>query len=318
MVHILSLCILVCMGSLVYSRADLPFERPIFDELLSGDNFRSLADFILESNNPCHIEFYRGNLIPEKVQRGDIVFVECSGLGIFFKDYYHKIKHPFILITHNHDSSSPREFAPYLEDQKIIMWFGFNPTIEHKKFVGIPLGLSNRDWRHAAQHEMHIKQVLKERAYANQSQRKTIFLYSNFSVHTAPKIRQPVYDYFESIKKTPLGKKIEFSKYKDFKLYAHDLANAEFTISPQGSGMDCHRLWEALYLGCIPIVVDSSLTTMYSDFPIITVKRWEDITLDHLLTKKEEFKTKEFSMEKLYFPYWKDRILGLKRFIKGE
>ena len=299
----------------IYSN-DIPFNRPIFEKYISGDNFRSLADYILESNHPCDIKFYRGTLVPEKVEKGDIVFVENSGLGVFFNEYFPRIRHPFILISHNHDTSAPREYSPYLDDEKIIMWFGFNPTIDHPKFVGIPLGLSNRSWPHSGPHENVINQVINQRAKHNQSNKKTIFLYANFAVHTAPKIRKPVFDYFQSIKNTDLGHKIVWASNLDFKSFAEDLANAEFVLSPQGSGLDCHRLWEALYLGSIPVVVDSSLTTMYSDFPVITVQKWEDLTPELLIAKKEEFKTKKFHNEKLYFEYWKDRIFKLKNSIK--
>ena len=38
-----------------------------------------------------------------------------------------------------------------------------------------------------------------------------------------------------------------------------------FVISPHGGGYDCHRTWEALVLGCIPIVKTSKIDILYDD-----------------------------------------------------
>ena len=36
-----------------------------------------------------------------------------------------------------------------------------------------------------------------------------------------------------------------------------------FVLSPRGRGLDCHRTWEALCLGCIPIVKKSPITKLF-------------------------------------------------------
>ena len=43
----------------------------------------------------------------------------------------------------------------------------------------------------------------------------------------------------------------------------------KFILSPPGAGFDCHRTWEALYLGAIPIVKTSSLDPLYKDLPVV-------------------------------------------------
>jgi hypothetical protein len=37
----------------------------------------------------------------------------------------------------------------------------------------------------------------------------------------------------------------------------YEKINYAFVASPYGGGPDCHRTWEALILGCIPIVKSS-------------------------------------------------------------
>ena len=57
-------------------------------------------------------------------------------------------------------------------------------------------------------------------------------------------------------------------------------AQFAFVASPPGNGFDCHRTWEALILGCIVIVQNSSVRTAcmeHSDF-VSTFKR-ESVSL---------------------------------------
>ena len=51
-----------------------------------------------------------------------------------------------------------------------------------------------------------------------------------------------------------------------------------FVASPHGRGLDCHRTWEALLLGCIVIVKTSALDAMYAGLPVVIVERWSDVT----------------------------------------
>jgi hypothetical protein len=49
-----------------------------------------------------------------------------------------------------------------------------------------------------------------------------------------------------------------------------------FVAAPIGHGVDTHRLWEVLALGSVPVVVSSSLDTLYVDFPIIVLGSWAE------------------------------------------
>jgi hypothetical protein len=81
-----------------------------------------------------------------------------------------------------------------------------------------------------------------------------------------------------------------------------------FVISPYGGGPDCHRTWEALALGCIPIIKSSALDPLFEGLPVLLVKQWSDVTQELLDRTIEEYKTKTFQYEKLTLAYWMDRI----------
>ena len=88
-----------------------------------------------------------------------------------------------------------------------------------------------------------------------------------------------------------------------------------FIISPHGNGLDCHRTWEALCLGCIPIVKTSVLDTLFYDLPVLIVNEWSDVSLELLNTTISNYKTKhiskQFKYDKLLLHYWMDKIKSI-------
>ena len=75
---------------------------------------------------------------------------------------------------------------------------------------------------------------------------------------------------------------ITWNKQKDY----------SFVICPHGGGLDCHRNWEALCLGCIPIVKTSPIDKLYSDLPVLIIKDWHIITQELLNDTLSVFKAK--------------------------
>jgi hypothetical protein len=105
---------------------------------------------------------------------------------------------------------------------------------------------------------------------------------------------------------------------KDVVVYEYDFvprgitwwkqASAAFTISPLGNGLDCHRTWETLALGGVPIVETSPLDCLYERLPVLIVAKWSDITKELLEKTIEEFSKQSFQMERLLLKYWVDKI----------
>ena len=53
-------------------------------------------------------------------------------------------------------------------------------------------------------------------------------------------------------------------------------------LCPQGTGLDCHRTWEVLIVGCIPIVLSSNLDELYKDLPIVVIESWDKLNKQFL------------------------------------
>ena len=95
-------------------------------------------------------------------------------------------------------------------------------------------------------------------------------------------------------------------KSKPYEVYLADMAKWRFTISPPGNGIDCHRTWEALYLGVIPVATPAA-GGLYEYLPVIITEDLAGVTMEGL---EAAFGRLEgpFAWEKLTLSYWRDRI----------
>jgi hypothetical protein len=60
------------------------------------------------------------------------------------------------------------------------------------------------------------------------------------------------------------------------KEYRKKLSMSKFVISPPGNGIDCHRTWESMYFGAVPIVRED-FWPFGSELPVLPVQKWSDI-----------------------------------------
>ena len=90
--------------------------------------------------------------------------------------------------------------------------------------------------------------------------------------------------------------------------FFEELKKHRFVISPPGNGLDTHATWEAMLCGCIPIVPRSDLDRVFDDLPVWLVDSWDEITDASVKEKEEYFLGKTYKWEKLYQPYWQEKI----------
>lgn len=64
--------------------------------------------------------------------------------------------------------------------------------------------------------------------------------------------------------------------------YYSAIASHRFVLSPEGNGVDCYRTWEALYLGAIPIVMSSPVTSSFADLPILFTENYSELSEAYL------------------------------------
>lgn len=86
----------------------------------------------------------------------------------------------------------------------------------------------------------------------------------------------------------------------------------KFILSPEGTGLDCHRTWEAIILDIIPIVKSSPIDEIFKDLPVLIIKDWNELSIDFLNKKYIEImKNKEdgkYNLNKINLGYWTNII----------
>jgi len=94
-----------------------------------------------------------------------------------------------------------------------------------------------------------------------------------------------------------------------FKEYQKTLTDYKFVVSPEGNGIDCHRHYEALISGCIPIVEDNPLIKeKYKGCPILYTKDYSEITTEYLEKVYSEMIDQTYDFTSLFLSSYTPRI----------
>lgn len=140
--------------------------------------------------------------------------------------------------------------------------------------------------------------MIKNKGKDNAGKKNRILV--NFNIKTNPSERAPA---LEALSKHPLA---YIPKWQNQYAYMRDLNESQFVASPPGNGVDCHRTWEALYLGTIPIVKTSVCMEFFKSLglPIIDVISYDNI--DKVL--QEPTKNDASETRAVYLQYWMEKI----------
>ena len=240
---------------------------------ITGDLFRHFSHHIVDDT---HIPFY-----PHLVKEGDVIFLKAKYLQKYIKYMHPFIKNPYVLITGNGDEEVPGEYASLVDDPKIIVWFGMNATLPHPKLIPIPIGGGNKI----------VEQIQKQ---PNEKQR---LLYLNFQELNHPE-RVAVKNHFSTQSFCTVDER------KPYFEYLTEIRRSKFHLSPRGNGIDCHRVWETILVGSIPILRSTPLDPLYQDLPVLIVKEWSEVTETFLEKAYTEISEKSYHLDKLYVDYW--------------
>ena len=250
-------------------------------------------------------------------------YICSSAIPSFIKHIVPNLKKPFILVGGDCDEAIPndifpsfKEFNEFINNTNLVHWFSQNLVVSHPKMSAIPIGLDYHTIsRQGAWGEPATLPAVQEEQLINTKKKSVPFwertnkCYANFHFSMNAKYG---FDRRDAIQQ--ISKELVFYEPKHVRrsLSWEKQTHFAFVLSPHGNGYDCHRLWEALVLGCIPIVKTSALDGLYEDLPVLIVKQWSDITKKLLENTIKAFKEKhqanEFNYDKLTLKYWVDKI----------
>lgn len=279
---------------------------------ISGEKFQSLAnvsvipigkgngesecDFVVQqqNNNNYTVFYYDENTkeLPDYVQNAEIIFVNTWTLEKFFSKIFPLLCGQYVFISHNSDMGINEAHKTFLDSPKVKRWYTQNMYTTHNKLYSIPIGLANSQWPHG-----NVKLLDSIRRENNE---KEFLVYKNFDTNTNATERS-LCDYVTSQNGIPK------SNHTTIEQYWKIISKSVFVISPPGNGIDCHRIWECLYLNTIPIIKRNIALTHFEHLPILQVNSWNEITIPFLRSKLSSFSSVD--LKELDINYWKSKII---------
>ncbi len=246
---------------------------------------------------------------------GSVIYV-CNYAIKNFAEFINKIPYKIILVSGDSDCTIDLNFfdeiIKFIENPKIIHWFPQNCLITHPKVTGIPIGLDfhtmnerKSDWGDRIYPINQEELLFNIKNSSKPFYERKIKCYSNFHFFTNTKYGNDRVDAINKLK----PELVDYEKNKVNRETTWKLQSEyAFVISPHGNGLDCHRTWEALCLGCIPIVKKSGISYLYDELPVLIVDEWDLVTQDLLVDTVNKFKNTKFNYDKLNLEYWVDII----------
>ena len=207
----------------------------------------------------------------------------------------------FTLVTHNSDMAIYPQPIP----NNLNRWFAQNRYWSHPRVFSLPIGLENKHWFPYKTNVMLNVPVCKN---------KTLKAFIQCNPNTHPERKSLMESVGNDVAETYQGSNGSQDAHE---LFVNNLAKYAFCICPRGNGVDTHRLWEALYMGCIPIVKNYLAHEFrYGDLeemnqhklPIVTVEEWSQITPDFLRDQYDKIHKSSFISNLLSMQYWAERI----------
>lgn len=296
----------------------------------------------LGSASLCDVTYFREGIplghetvcltypLPSKYIRflkgGEIVWVQANQLPYFVRRCLPKIKSPIILMISDGDPSFPSSYRAYfdvdrlIKDPRILRIYtqNFDGTISSEKVHPFPIGI---DFHTIYRRGGGFGEPM---ATPQEQEAKLIALLETLKP-TNRRIPRAFCDFHLSNygvlwgeSRLSIREQLEKNGVADFleaKLPRSELHRRKgeyaFSISPHGNGLDCHRTWEDLVLGCIVIVKSSSLDPLYVGLPVVIVKDWSEVTEENLETWLDQFQdafTNPFYRKKLTNDYWMKKV----------
>ena len=249
---------------------------------------------------------HRASIDISAIKDGLTVYVHGSAIPDFVKKM-DSIQAKFILVSGDCDESIPDavfssedDFKKFIDSEKIMHWYSQNAVKDHPKLTRIPIGLDYHTLPNPGAQE---KELVAIKDAASPLAERKLQCYSNFHFSKQAD-RKFTYDRDAAMAGVPK----ELVYYEPEKVSRTDTwknqANYAFVVSPHGNGLDCHRTWEALCLGCIPIVKTSAIDKVFDELPVLIVKDWPEVTNELLSNTLSSFSQKKFNAERLTLAYW--------------
>nr|WP_321446120.1 hypothetical protein [uncultured Cohaesibacter sp.] len=251
-----------------------------------------------------------------------VIHLPVEALRRFAKWHMWRISKPFILVTGDSDLSVSHEdvdaktLSRILQNRLLQAWYAQNLVLDHSKLHALPIGLdyhtlskaqegeSSHSWGKSLSPLAQEHELRKVHLEAGPLSKKSCRAFSNWHFAANRGNRQDCLD------QAPEGS-IHYQPSFANRLESwRSNAGFAFTSSPFGNGLDCHRTWEAILLGSIPVVTRSSLDCLYDDLPVLILADWSELTIERMEEERARMSEEIYNYAKLTLRYWRKKIRG--------
>ena len=207
-------------------------------------------------------------------------------LAQYVSNHVIRLPHQFKLFTHNSDINIDAKVIDVVLNWFPNMghWYTQNLLVQHDKVSPIPIGLANPKWSHG--NVDRFKKIIEE------THEKSNTVYVNFNISTNPKERIYCLQQIQHDVSTKYPNAASIAAHDEFvnttqEEYLRDIKKSYFVVSPDGNGKDCHKTWESIYMGSIPIVTDSYFARRFKELgiPIYIIDDWSQFKNLHLTSE---------------------------------
>jgi hypothetical protein len=196
-----------------------------------------------------------------------IVFVSADYAAFFLNQFPIDLASGLTIVIHNGDSI-PVE-AIYRHSHKFKKIFCVNWLGDLGVAEPLPIGLENA-WHGVNGRTRLFSDALPERRINFGVETRPEQVLVAFNVNTNLRERNTAAQVFA--KSNLKGASLRSLSIRE---YHRRLRRTQFIVSPPGNGPDCHRTWEAMYCGAVPIVLESQWPFAGMEFPAFVTPSWE-------------------------------------------
>jgi hypothetical protein len=258
--------------------------------LLTTDSFRAIAN---------HVYDMKSELKGNQIVAGSIIYCDLDSWENFKSKVLPILDVPVVLIIGNSFLNIDANFFEDVNLPEASSIYAQNLLQEIQNVSPFPVGLENR-------------RMAKYGFFSSfpkvSSPRKTkIFKIAwNFSIGENPHDRTRA---ALALMSSPNAVKLQSGLSTD---YLKELSTFGFVACPPGKSLDTNLIWEALYLGCIPVVIDSYLARYFQSLhlPVWVVESFNEIVdfSEAELADRYHFIQRNSSDVELQFDSWQNRI----------
>jgi hypothetical protein len=243
-------------------------------------------------------------LPPLPQNHGETVYVHPTAIKHFVEQYLPQLQFRIVLLSGDSDVTVPDdipEAQTVLNHPLILKWYAQNCVKPGEKLCQLPIGLDfhtlargPHSWGPQQSPESQMQDITTLKSL---NVPKLSKCYSNFHFFTNTRYGQ---DRKLAISQIPRHLIFYEPRHCPRMKTWKNMLNFKYVISPHGNGLDCHRTWEAIFLGCIPIVRTSALDPLFEGLPVLIVREWSHISQRLLDTFQPDYS----QIQKLDLSYW--------------